>query len=37
MSSSNESVSWLDNWFPLLVILFGIIFVVFLVSFSPKW
>lgn len=35
MSSPNESGSWLDRWWQLLVILFGLIFVTFLVSFSP--
>jgi hypothetical protein len=33
MSSSRESV--LDRWWPLLVILFGLIFVSVLVSFKP--
>jgi hypothetical protein len=33
MSSSRESV--LDRWWPLLVILFGLIFVFVLVSFKP--
>jgi hypothetical protein len=33
MSSSRESV--LDRWWPLLVILFGLIFVCVLVSFKP--
>lgn len=37
MSSSNESVHWLDRWWPLLVILFGLLFLTFLVSFSPKY
>jgi hypothetical protein len=35
MSSSSESVSWLDQWWPLLVILYGVIFVTVLVTFSP--
>jgi hypothetical protein len=35
MSSSSESVSWLDRWWSLLVILYGVIFVSILVSFSP--
>jgi len=35
MSSSSESVSWLDRWWPLLVILFGLIFVTVLVTFKP--
>ncbi len=28
---------WLDTWFPLLVILFGLTFVTVLVSFHPFW
>jgi hypothetical protein len=36
MSSSSKSESWLDRWFPLLVILFGLLFLAFLVTFSPK-
>jgi steroid 5-alpha reductase family enzyme len=35
MSSSTESMSWVDRWWPLLVILFGVIFVTVLVSFNP--
>jgi hypothetical protein len=35
MSSSSESAFWLDTWWPLFVILFGVIFVTVLVSFSP--
>jgi len=35
MSSSNETLSWMDRWWPLLVILFGLIFLTFLVTFSP--
>jgi steroid 5-alpha reductase family enzyme len=35
MSSSTESESWLDSWWPLLVILFGLIFVAILVTFKP--
>ncbi|MGF7181568.1 type II secretory pathway component PulF [Tunturiibacter psychrotolerans] len=34
MSSSSES-SWLNSWWPLLVILFGVIFVTVLVTFHP--
>ena len=34
MSASSES-SWLDSWWPLLVILFGVIFVTVLVTFHP--
>jgi len=33
MSSSSES--WLDRWWPLLLIIFGVAFVTFLVSFHP--
>ncbi|MBB5341425.1 steroid 5-alpha reductase family enzyme [Edaphobacter lichenicola] len=33
MSSSAES--WVDRWWPLLVILFGVIFVAVLVTFHP--
>jgi steroid 5-alpha reductase family enzyme len=35
MSSSVESISWVDRWWPLLVILFGVIFVTVLVTFNP--
>jgi hypothetical protein len=35
MSSSNESLSWLDRWWPLLLILFGVLFVSVLTTFSP--
>jgi steroid 5-alpha reductase family enzyme len=35
MSSSSESVSWVDRWWPLLVILYGVLFVSILVTFSP--
>lgn len=35
MSSSENSGFWLDRWWPLLVILFGVIFVSILVSFKP--
>jgi hypothetical protein len=37
MSSSSEpkSGAWLDTWWPLLVIVFGLIFVTILVSFKP--
>ncbi|MCU1252954.1 MAG: hypothetical protein JWQ49_5983 [Edaphobacter sp.] len=33
MSASSER--WLDRWWPLLVILYGILFVTVLVTFSP--
>jgi hypothetical protein len=35
MSSSHEKVFWLEQWWPLCVILFGVIFVTLLVSFKP--
>jgi hypothetical protein len=35
MSSSNESARWLDRWWPLLVILYGVLFISILVSFQP--
>jgi len=34
MSSSHEP-AWIDRWWTLLVITFGVIFVAFLVSFNP--
>jgi hypothetical protein len=36
MSVSNESESWLERWGLVLVIVYGLIFVSILVSFSPK-
>ncbi len=36
MNSSSASESWLERWWPLLVILFGVIFVSVVVSFSPR-
>lgn len=35
MSSSGESESWLNGWWPLLLILFGVLFVTVLVTFHP--
>lgn len=35
MSSSSKSEPWFDRWFPLLVILFGLLFLAFLVTFKP--
>jgi hypothetical protein len=35
MDSSSEPGWWLDRWWPLFVILFGVIFVSILVSFKP--
>jgi len=33
--SSHHSEPWIDTWWPVLVIAFGIVFVTFLVSFKP--
>jgi hypothetical protein len=35
MIASSESEGWLDRWWPLLVILYGLIFVTILVTFAP--
>jgi hypothetical protein len=35
MSAAGESESWLDRWWGLLLILFGVVFVSVLVSFHP--
>lgn len=35
MSLASERESWVDRWWPLLLILFGVIFVTCLVSFNP--
>jgi hypothetical protein len=35
MSSSAASESRLDRWWPLLVILYGVLFVTILVTFAP--
>jgi len=35
MSASHNSSRFLDDWWPLFLILFGILFVSFLVSFHP--
>jgi hypothetical protein len=35
MSLASERESWLDRWWPLLVIGFGLIFVSILVTFKP--
>ncbi|RXH56769.1 hypothetical protein GRAN_0079 [Granulicella sibirica] len=35
MSSPNESGAGIERWWQLLVILFGLIFLTLLVSFSP--
>ena len=35
MSLASERESWLDRWWQVLVILFGLIFVACLVSFKP--
>jgi hypothetical protein len=36
MSESHETEFWLDTWWPLLVIVFGVTFVSILVSFHPS-
>ena len=35
MSSSTESSFWLDRWWPLFVILYGVLFITMLVTFAP--
>ena len=35
MSASHNSSHWMDTWWPLFLILFGIAFVTWLVSFHP--
>ena len=35
MSVSHKSESWVDRWFSLLVIVFGLLFLTLLVSFKP--
>jgi hypothetical protein len=35
MSESSEKGWWFDTWWPLLVILLGLLFVSMLVSFKP--
>ena len=35
MSEMHETSSWIDRWFPLLLIVFGLIFTTVLVSFKP--
>jgi hypothetical protein len=35
MSSPHEQESWVDRWWILLVILFGLLFVALLFSFHP--
>jgi len=35
MSSSRKQVSWVDRWWILLVIIFGLLFVAMLDSFHP--
>jgi len=35
MSLATERESWVDRWWPLLLILFGVVFVSVLVSFHP--
>jgi steroid 5-alpha reductase family enzyme len=35
MSSSHKSEPWIDRWWPLLVIVFGLLFVTLLTQFHP--
>jgi len=35
--SAHESKSWIDTWWPLLVILFGVLFISTLVFFHPHF
>ena len=35
MSASHNPSHWMDTWWPLFVILYGIIFVACLVCFNP--
>jgi hypothetical protein len=35
MSSSSESMSWLERWWSLLLIIYGVIFVAVLTQFAP--
>ena len=35
MSLASGQESWVDRWWPLLLILFGVLFVTLLVSFHP--
>jgi hypothetical protein len=35
MSLAKDREVWVDRWWPLLLILFGVLFVTFLVSFKP--
>jgi len=35
MSSSHNTTHWLDTWWPLLLILFGLTFITFIDTFSP--
>ncbi len=35
-SPSHKSEAWIDRWWPLFVILFGVVFVLILDNFAPK-
>ncbi len=35
MSASHETLSWFERWWPLAVILYGLLFITMLVTFSP--
>lgn len=34
-SHKDESLRWIDNWFPFFVIVFGLLFLTILVTFAP--
>ena len=36
MSSSSQTESWMDRWWPLLLIVFGLIFVTLLTTFRQR-
>lgn len=36
MSVASEREAWVDRWWPLLLIVFGVIFVTVLVTFKPS-
>lgn len=35
MSTSEEKDSWLERWWPLFVILYGVVFVLIIDNFAP--
>jgi len=36
MSASRETF-WLERWWPLLLIIYGVVFALILASFKPAW